>query len=416
MSAWTGQANTRYRRYHRLIMTEQPTIHGDVAAGFGPVADAFRRNFAQHGEIGAAVAVYAGDRPVVDLWAGYRDRRRTLPWERDTIVPVFSSTKGMAAFVVASAVSKGLLDYEEPVATYWPEFAAQGKDAVTVRQLIDHQAGLSGLDTVVRLAQIADLDGLAPILAAQKPAWKPGTRHGYHAITLGLYQGELVRRVDPGHRTLGRIFAEDFAGPLGLDFFIGLPAAEPMERIATLASARGLDLLRYERDIPLRIGAEIYAKRGYSHAALTNPRCGAPARATRREFLEVELPGSNGVGNARALARVYGAAAANTGALPVDDALLERLAAADTADDVPADDLVLKTKSRYHLGFRKSRGTFRFGSDKRAYGTTGLGGSFGFADPATGLGFGYSMNRLGMAVLDDVRSRNLREALLRCHI
>ncbi|WSF99380.1 beta-lactamase family protein [Nocardia vinacea] len=394
-------------------MMSAPTIHGDVAAGFGPVADAFRRNFAQHGEIGAAVAVYAGDRPVVDLWAGHRDRRRTLPWERDTIVPVFSSTKGMAAFVVATMVSKGLLDYEEPVAKYWPEFAVQGKGAVTVRQLIDHQAGLSGLDTVVRLRQIADLDGLATILAAQRPAWRPGTRHGYHAITLGLYQGELVRRADPEHRTLGRIFAEEIAKPLDLDFFIGLPTEQSMDRIATLAATEGLDILRYERDIPVRIGAEIFAKRGLSHAALTNPRIGAPVRASRRELLALEMPGSNGVGNARSLAKTYGAAAGRTGALPIEDTVLDRLAA-PAADDVPADDLVLHTKSRYHLGFRKSRGSFRFGSDKRAYGTTGLGGSFGFADPATGLGFGYAMNRLGLAVLDDVRSRNLRKALLRC--
>lgn len=397
-------------------MSETPTVHGDVAPGFEPVADAFRRNFERHGEIGAAVAVYAGERPVVDLWAGFRDRGRTLPWERDTIVPVFSSTKGMAAFTVAAAVAKGLLDYEQPVAKYWPEFAANGKDEVTVRQLIDHQAGLSGLSQTVRLPQIADLDGLATILAAQKPAWRPGTRHGYHAITLGLYQGELLRRVDPARRTLGRIFAEDIAAPLGVDFFIGLPAEQSLDRIATMSATRGLDVLRYERDIPLRIGAEIYAKRGLSYAALTNPRCGAPARATRREFLAVELPGSNGVGNARALAKVYGAAAGRTGALPIDDALLDRLAASETADDVPAEDLVLHTKSRYHLGFRKSRGSFRFGSDKRAYGTTGLGGSFGFADPATGLGFGYTMNRLGLAVLDDIRSRNLREALLRCRI
>ncbi|PXX60452.1 CubicO group peptidase (beta-lactamase class C family) [Nocardia tenerifensis] len=397
-----------------MTMREQLMLHGEAEPGFGPVADAFRRNFAQHGEIGAAVAVYEGDRPVVDLWAGHRDRRRTLPWERDTIVPVFSSTKGMAAFTLASAVSRGLLDYAEPVAKYWPEFAAQGKESITVRQLIDHQAGLSGLDSVVRLSQIADLDGLAKILAAQKPAWRPGTRHGYHAITLGLYQGELLRRVDPQHRTLGRVFAEDFAKPLGLDFFIGLPADQGLERIATMAATRGLDAVRYERDLPLRIGAEFVAKRGYSYAALSNPRTGDPARATRREFLEVELPGSNGVGNARSLARVYGAAARRTGALPIDDDVLDLLAAADTADDVPAADLVLHIKTRYHLGFRKSGGGFRFGSDKRAYGTTGLGGSFGFADPATGLGFGYTMNRLGLAVLDDVRSRNLREAVLRC--
>lgn len=395
-------------------MSEQVTIHGEVDSGFGPVADAFRRNFTRHGEIGAAVAVFDGDRPVVDLWAGHRDRKRSVAWERDTIAPVFSSTKGMAAFVLAWAVSQGLLDYEDPVALHWPEFAAHGKESVTVRQLLDHQAGVPALDRVLRLADVADLDGTAAVLAEQKPLWRPGTRHGYHPITAGLYQRELIRRVDPRHRTLGAIFAEEFAGPLGLDFYIGLPEDVSMDRVAVMSATEGRDVLRYERDLPVRIGIQLYAKRGLSYRALNSPRMGAAAKAARREFLAVESPGHGGVGTARALARVYGAAAARTGALPIDRALLDRLAAPDTADDVPAEDLVLLTPSRYHLGFRRSRGGFRFGSDKRAYGTTGYGGSFGFADPATSLGFGYVMNRLGMAVLDDVRSRNLREALLRC--
>ncbi|MFI1919937.1 serine hydrolase domain-containing protein [Nocardia sp. NPDC020380] len=395
-------------------MGEQVRVHGEVDGGFGPVADAFRRNFARHGEIGAAVAVFDGDRPVVDLWAGYRDRKRKVAWERDTMAPVWSSTKGMTAFVVASAVSRGLLDYEAPVAKYWPEFAANGKESITVRQLLDHQAGLAALDRTVRLTDMADLDALAVTLAAQKPLWRPGTRHGYHPITAGLYQGELIRRVDPAHRTLGRVFAEDFAAPLGLDFYIGLPEEVSLDRVATLSATEGLDVLRYERDVPVRIGVQLYAKRGLSFQALNSPQVGAPARATRREFLSVESPAAGGVGTARSLARVYGAAAGGTGELPIDEAVLARLATAETANDVPAADLVLLTDSRYHLGFRKSCGSFRFGSDKRAYGTTGYGGSFGFADPATGLGFGYAMNRLGMAVLDDVRSRNLREALLRC--
>ncbi|WP_067823089.1 serine hydrolase domain-containing protein [Nocardia inohanensis] len=395
-------------------MNAHVTIHGEVESGFGPVADAFRRNFDRHGEIGAAVAVFDGNRPVVDLWAGHRDRKRRVAWERDTMAPVWSSTKGMTAFVFAAAVSRGLLDYEAPVAKYWPQFAAHGKESITVRQLLDHQAGLAALDRPVRLADMADLDRLAGILAEQKPLWQPGTRHGYHPITAGLYQGELIRRVDPAQRTLGRVFAEDFAAPLHLDFYIGLPEEIPLDRVATLSATAGLDILRYERDLPLRIGIQLYSKQGLSFRALNSPQVGAPARAARREFLEVESPAAGGVGTARALARVYGAAAGETGELPIDRDLLQRLASADTADDVPAEDLVLLTPSRYHLGFRKSRGSFRFGTDKRAYGTTGYGGSFGFADPATGLGFGYVMNRLGMAVLDDVRSRNLREALLRC--
>ncbi|MEU1427269.1 serine hydrolase domain-containing protein [Nocardia sp. NPDC005746] len=395
-------------------MSEQVTVHGEVDAGFGPVADAFRRNFSRHGEIGAAVAVFDGDRPVVDLWAGYRDRKRTVAWGRDTMAPVWSSTKGMTAFAVASAVSKGLLDYEDPVALHWPEFAAHGKESITVRQLLDHQGGLAALDRPFRLTDMADLDGMAVVLAEQKPLWRPGTRHGYHPITAGLYQGELLRRVDPAHRTLGRIFAEDIAAPVGAEFYIGLPEEISLDRVATLSATEGLDILRYERDLPVRIGIQLYSKRGLSYRALNSPQVGAPARAARREFLSVESPATSGVGTARALARVYGAAAGQTDELPIDRALLDRLATADTADDVPAEDLVLLTPSRYHLGFRKSRGSFRFRSDKRAYGTTGYGGSFGFADPATGLGFGYVMNRLGMAVLDDVRSRNLRDALLRC--
>ncbi|WP_245721843.1 serine hydrolase domain-containing protein [Nocardia crassostreae] len=217
-------------------MSARVEIHGEVEPGFGPVADAFRRNFARHGEIGAAVAVFEGDRPVVDLWAGHRDRKRGRAWERDTMAPVWSSTKGMAAFVIASAVSRGLLEYEAPVVKYWPEFGVRGKESITVRQLLDHQAGLAALDRAVKLKDMADLDGLAAILADQKPLWRPGTRHGYHPITAGLYQGELIRRVDPAHRTLGRVFAEDFAGPLGVDFHIGMPEEIPMDRVAELSA------------------------------------------------------------------------------------------------------------------------------------------------------------------------------------
>ncbi|RMI29469.1 serine hydrolase domain-containing protein [Nocardia stercoris] len=395
-------------------MSKGPTINGEVADGFGPVADAFRRNFSERGEIGAAVAVYDGDRPVVDLWAGYRDRQRRKRWARDTLVPVFSSTKGMTAFVFAAAVSRGVLDYETPVAAYWPEFGANGKDSITVRQLLDHQAGLAALDRTVRLPDLTDLDSLAETLAEQRPLWRPGTRHGYHPITAGLYQNQLMRRADPQHRTIGAIFAAEFAAPLGLDFHIGMPAEVPMDRVAELSATLGWDVLRYERDVPVRIAAQVYSRRGLSYRALSSPNLGAPARASRREFVSVENPAAGGVGTARSLARVYGAAAGRTGELPIDAGLLDRIAARDVPAEVPAADLVLLTDSRYHLGFRKSCGSFRFGSDSAAYGTTGYGGSFGFADPATGLGFGYVMNRLGTAVLDDARARALRKSLRAC--
>ncbi len=208
--------------------------HGDVDEGYGPVADAFRRNFAERNEIGAACAVYRDGRKVVDLWGGYRDGTTRAPWERDTLVPMFSTTKGVASMALAVARSRGLVDYDAPVASYWPKFAAAGKERVTVRQLLSHQAGLCAIDEKLELADLADLDRVADKIARQRPAWEPGTRHGYHGITLGWYEGELIRRVDPQRRTLGHFFADEVAGPLGLEFHIGLPDTVPPERLATI--------------------------------------------------------------------------------------------------------------------------------------------------------------------------------------
>ncbi len=384
-------------------------VHGDVDEGFGAVADAFRRNFDQHGEIGAAVAVYEGDRLVVDLWGGYRDRRRTQPWERDTMVPVFSSTKGMAAFVLAMLVSAGHLDYDEPVVTYWPEFAAHGKEQVTVKQLLDHQAGLPTIDQRLTLTDILDLDKVAAALAAQRPYWRPGTAHGYHSISLGLYEGELARRADPRHRSLGRYFADEIATPLDVDFFIGLPDDVDTAALATPIPATPVAAVRYERDLNVRFGASLVLPSSLARKSLRNPAIN-PFRTTGREFLAPELPGSNGVGTARGLARVYGAAAARTGELLITPDVLDQLGR-EVPPSVPGHDRVLQVHSNYHLGFRKPSRSIRFGSDGRAYGTTGMGGSFGFADPTTGFGFAYVMNRLGMSIMSDIRCRKLYRAV-----
>ena len=209
-------------------------IGGDVDEGYGKVADAFRRNLDSGKEVGAAVAVYRDGRKVVDLWGGYRNGTTRAPWERDTIVTVFSTTKGVAALTVAVAASRGLIDYDAKVADYWPEFAQAGKGAVTVRQLLGHQAGLPVIKPPLTLADIADPEKLSKRIAAQIPLWPPGTRHGYHAVTLGWYESELIRHADPQGRTLGRYFAEEIAAPLDLDFYIGLPASVDRNRVALL--------------------------------------------------------------------------------------------------------------------------------------------------------------------------------------
>ncbi|WP_063712663.1 serine hydrolase domain-containing protein [Nocardia concava] len=387
-------------------MTEIMT-HGYVAEGYGRVADAFRRNFAHHGEIGAAVAVFDGDTPVVDLWGGLRDRERRLPWERDTIAPVFSSTKGVAALILAMLVTRGQLDYDEPVARYWPEFAARGKGEVTVRQLIDHQVGLHILrGTRMTLADLHDLDRVAGVLAAQRPAWTPGTRQGYHPVSIGLFINELVRRADPAGRSIRHFLAEEIAGPLGVDFTLGLDADLGGDRIARLVRTNGLEL-RYERNLPWNQAIPALLRRGQLFRALAVPDLGMPEDFVRPEVMSVELPGSNGVGSARGLARIY--AAGLTGELPISGSVRARLA---DAGPVPAPDAVVKTTTRFHLGFRKSCPTFPFGSaDHRAYGTPGLGGSLGFADPHTGLSFAYVPNRLGLTLNGDNRCLRLSRAV-----
>src|SRR3954449_6375930 len=218
-------------------------ISGSVSPGFEEVRDEFRRNFIDRRELGAAVAAYVRGEKVVDLWGGYRDWRRQERWQEDTLVLVYSTSKGMSGIAMALAHSRGLFEYDEAVATYWPEFAQNGKGSITVRELLAHQAGLSGLDARLSARVLANLDEVAEALATQKPAWEPGKRQGYHALTIGWYESELIRRVDPHRRSLGRFFADEVAAPLGLEFYIGLPDDVPRERVARIKGASPLSTL-----------------------------------------------------------------------------------------------------------------------------------------------------------------------------
>lgn len=388
---------------------------GDVDEGYGKVADAFRANLASGKEIGAAVSVYRDGVKVVDLWGGYRNGLTKEPWQADTMVNMFSTTKGVTALAFAVAVSKGLLSYDAKVADYWPEFAQAGKGEVTVRQLLGHQAGLCALTPAPSLADIADPERLAPILARQAPAWRPGTRHGYHAITLGWYQSELIRRTDPAGRTVGRFLADEIAGPLGLDLHIGLPNHVERSRIAHLHQWKRAESLLHLHEMPA----------GFAFAAL-NP-VGLTARTTavpsdvkpwdgdynRDEVRAVEMPSSNGIGTARAVARFYGAAATGGADLGLTDDVVEELAAPANEPSGGIRDRVMNVKVLFSLGFCKPFPTVQFGSSDKAFGTPGFGGSFGFADPETGVGFAYVMNRLGFHLASDPRELALRQAVFR---
>jgi CubicO group peptidase (beta-lactamase class C family) len=390
-------------------------VHGDVDEGYGPIADAFRRNFAERGEIGASVAVFRDGAKVVDLWGGYRDGIERWPWERDTLVNVFSTTKGIASMALAVAHSRGLLDYDASVATYWPEFAAHGKHHVTVRQLLSHQAGLAAIDRPLDLDTLADLDLLADALAEQAPAWQPGVRHGYHGVTLGWYEGELLRRVDPDRRSLGRFFADEVAAPLGIDCHIGVPDDLDASRFATVHGFQPAEMLLHMHELPPRFVLAFLNPRSLTGRAFGNPKLlGVTGNYNRPDVRRLEIPAANGHSNARSVAAAYGEVATGGERLGLTSQTLAALTEPARPPTAGRRDTVLHVDTTYSLGYIKPFPRFRFGTSAgRAFGTPGAGGSFGFADPDASIGFAYVMNRTGFRLWDDPREVALRQALYR---
>jgi len=382
-------------------------VDGLVAPGFEEVRTEFERNLAERGEIGAAVAAYWRGEKVVDLWGGRRTPRGEAPWNQDTMVVVMSTTKGLAAMTLALANARGWLDYDAPVARYWPEFAQNGKGAITVRQLLGHEAGLVLLDEKLQFAKMRDLDYLARLLARQKPAWPPGTRHGYHTMTLGLYMQELLRRVDPAHRTLGRFFHEEIATPLHLDFYIGLPREIPDERLAkvkTLSRWRALLALRSTPPVMIK---QLLRPRSLLRRSMIFSDLNMNDRST----LEVELPAGNGVGTARAIARAYSAFAEGGAEIGITPETFARVTAPPEVAR-PRDEVV-GLPSYFSLGFMRPGPDVEFGSSPRAFGAPGAGGSFAFADPDAHLGFAYVMNKMDFYLSNDPREKPLRDAVYR---
>jgi CubicO group peptidase (beta-lactamase class C family) len=325
------------------------------------------------------------------------------------MVLVYSATKGLAAMTLAIAHSRGWLDYEERVARYWPEFAQHGKEKITVRQLLAHQAGLFAFDEPVDRGLVADLDRLAVVLARQKPAWEPGTRQAYHAITLGFYEGELLRRVDPQHRSLGQFFQDEIATPLGEDTYIRVPEEIPNSRLATLAPPGRIEMLVGFR--PIRLMVEGMNRRSNIYRALvTNPGFAIAHDEQHVYARNLEVPSGGAVGTARAIAHAYGVFAAGGGKLGLRQDTLDLLAAPAIPPTRGFHDECLKGEVQFSLGFMKPSRVWRFGS-ARSFGGPGSGGSLGFADPATGIGYGYVTSQMGTTFTGDPRDVALREAL-----
>ena len=381
-------------------------VHGRVSPGFEKVRLAFLENFAKRHELGGACCAYVHGTKVVDLWGGLRNKQTGESWDRDTMVIVYSATKGLAAMTMALAHSRGWLNYEERVSAYWPEFAQQGKDKVSVRQLLAHQAGLYVLDEPIDRGLVADLDRLAVVLARQKPAWEPGTRQAYHGITLGFYQSELLRRVDPRHRSVGQFFHDEIASPLGLDVYIRLPEDIPNSRLATIARP---SLLEMARGFGPRFMLEAMNPRSKIVRALRGSEL--PHDERRIYARNLEIPSGGGVGTARAIARAYSAFATGGRELGLRQQTLDLLAAPAVPPARGFHDECMKSDDiQFSLGFMKSTSQWPFGS-RRSYGAPGSGGSLGFADPQAGVGYAYVTSQMGTVLTGDPRDVALREAL-----
>lgn len=387
---------------------DRTAIRGQVSPGFEAVRDVFADNFENRHELGGACCAYYQGEKVVDLWGGVRHKQTGEPWERDTMVVVHSTTKGLAAMTLAVAHSRGWLNYEERVSAYWPEFAQHGKERVTVRQLLAHQAGLFAIDEPVDISALRDLDRLAAILARQKPAWAPGTRQAYHALTLGFYESELIRRVDPQRRSLGRFFHEEIAEPLGLELYIGLPEEIPNSRLAVIAPPSRLQMLF---GFPLRFAWEATNPRSNIYRALVvNPGTAVYHDAERIYTRTVEVPSGNAVGTARAIAYAYGVFATGGRELGLRPDTLDLLAAPAVPPTRGFYDECLKGEVQFSLGFMKPGGAWQFGGP-RSFGSPGSGGALGFADPDAGVGYAYVTSQMGTALTGDPRDVALRDAL-----
>jgi CubicO group peptidase (beta-lactamase class C family) len=371
------------------------TVYGAWAPGFEGVREAFEKNLAES-EVGAACCVYRDGEPVVDIWGGHADREAARPWQRDTAALVFSTTKGVTAALVHRLAQLGALALDAPVARYWPEFAANGKGEITLSQVLTHRAGVAALDRDLSPEEIFAWHPVCAAIVAQEPNWEPGTAHGYHMRTFGWILGEVVRRATG--LTLGEVLAKEAAGPLGLDLWIGLPeAVEP--RVASIYAApeptdpQQLALRERFMGPTTLLGR---AARSLPYGPIWNTRA----------LHAAELPSSNGIATARALARFY---AALIGEVDGVRLLSPETLASATASQVNGPDRVILMPTHFASGFALPP-MLGAGCPDTAFGHPGAGGSLGFADPAAGLAFGYAMNQMQLGLTGDVRSERLISA------
>lgn len=408
--------------------TSGTLLQGHVEQGWGKVADAFRANFdGEPGEVGAACCVYVGGRPVVDVWGGLADSDAKRPWQKDTIIQVASTTKGATAICAHMLAARGELDLDAPVVKYWPEFGANGKEKIPVRWLLSHQVGLPVIDSTLTFEEALAWDPVIRALEAQKPLWQPGTEHVYHSMTFGHLVGEIVRRISG--KSLGKFFADEVAGPLGLNAWIGLPEeqerkmarvqyAKPFtleEMTAGMIETTGLDAQTVTAWINAVWGpGSVQARAGEFGGALKN----FTEYHTLRAWHAAEIPAANMITDARSVARMYAATVSDVdGVRLLDPATLERAIEVQTAKTrmhglPPGLDIPANRSFNMSLGFWRACPPMPL-VGPRSFGHPGSGGSVGFGDPDAEVGFGYVMNLWSFRI-GEPRARSLIAAVVSC--
>lgn len=387
-------------------------VEGTCDPKFQEVRQEFERNFQERGEVGASVCVTVGGQTVVDLWGGKANAETDTPWTEDTVSIVFSSTKGATAICAHILASRGQLDLDAPVAQYWPEFAQSGKENIPVKMLLNHQAGLPAVRENLPQGAYADWDLMVNALAKEEPFWEPGTRNGYHALTFGWLVGELVRRVSG--KSLGTFFQDEIAGPLGLDFWIGLPEDKESRVAPMIAAQPDPDSLFFQ---------EVAKPGSLQSLVLLNSGgyMGATPEYDTRAAHAAEIGGAGGITNGRGLAGMYEPLALGGKKGTVELVNSETLARMGRVSSSTGRDAVLVMPSRFALGFMKTMDNRKEPAgvqdsvlvSEEAFGHVGAGGSFGFADPKAGMSFGYTMNRMGPGASLNERGQSLVDAVYR---
>ncbi|MEY2451982.1 MAG: hypothetical protein QOD92_1556 [Acidimicrobiaceae bacterium] len=357
-------------------------VDGTCDPAFAGVRDAFAANFDAGLELGASLSISVEGENVVDLWGGHLDAAKTRPWDRNSLVCVFSCTKGVVAIAAMWAVERGLIDLDAPVAKYWPEFAAEGKGDLPVRWLLTHEAGLPAIRTRMPHGSLSDWDAMTSALAAQEPWWEPGTAHGYHGVTFGHLVGEVLRRATG--RTVGAIVRDELAAPLEIELWMPLPVGADA-RTSDLAVDMSSDGTFFDRwDLKTSLGPRAFGN---------PPDANDPAHCMTDAWRRAEIPAANMHSNARALDRLYSVLACGGSAGGLE------LASTDLVEEfgrchVRGDDKVMELPTAFGLGFEHTIPEWQFGPGTRTYGHNGSGGSLGIVDPDARVSLGYAMNRL----------------------